>query len=118
MRLHITPAMVEGAYELLRSTPPFKRWKLPTSDELGFKVTAQADRYGHYNDGKPQGHWPHIAISVAHVKDLTTLLEVIAHEMCHIRQGQLGRNVADHGLVFKRLAKQVCKRHGFKQETF
>lgn len=118
MTLHITPKLIEHAYELLRATQPFKKWKLPPADALGFKVTAQGDRYGHYNDGKPQGHWPHIAISTVHVKDLKTLLEVLAHEMVHIRQGQLGRDVADHGRVFKRLAAQVCKRHGFSMETF
>jgi uncharacterized protein YjaZ len=118
MTLRLTPQNIEDAYNYLKNTAPFNKWKLPDSDDIGFKVTKQADRYGHYNDGKPQGHWPHIAVSVVHTRDTPMLLAVIAHELCHIRLGQLGKSCADHGRLFKQLAKRVCAAHGFDIKTF
>lgn len=118
MSVHFTPQNLEDAYTYLRGTAPFNKWNLPDADSLGFKITKQADRFGHYNDGMPQGHWPHLAISVAHTKDTATLFPVVAHEMCHMRLGLLGKNCADHGRLFKSLAKKVCEVHGFDAKSF
>lgn len=116
--LHLTPAMLEGTYELLRLTAPFKAWKLPHADELEFRVTNHADRFGHYDDKDGKG-WPDISISARHVKNLKTLTEVMAHEMVHIRQSQGTISpVMDHGREFMRLADQVCRRHGFDRAVF
>lgn len=118
MTLHFTPQNLEDAYNYLKGTAPFNKWGLPDSDSIGFKVTKQVDRYGHFNDGKPQGHWPHLAISIANTKDTGTLFPVLAHELCHMRLGLLGKDCADHGRLFKQLAKRVCAAHGFDLETF
>lgn len=37
--LHLTLEMLEGAYEYLRTTPPFRRWKLPPGADIEFHVT-------------------------------------------------------------------------------
>jgi len=34
MTLPLTPATLTAAYEFLRTTPPFKGWKLPHADEV------------------------------------------------------------------------------------
>jgi hypothetical protein len=109
--LGLTPALIEATYERWRSVQPFKSWGLPAPDAIGFQVTGHVDRYGHYDDGKPQGRTPHIAVSAKHVKDLPTLDAVIAHELCHMRQEQLGGEKDDHGRKFKRAAAAVLKRH-------
>ena len=31
-RLHLTPDLLEGAYEYLRLSPPFREWRLPDGD--------------------------------------------------------------------------------------
>lgn len=118
--LHMTPAMLEGCYELLRSTPPFRRWQLPLADDIIFHVTAHDDRHGHFTE-HPRWKYPRIGISVAHVKTLAALTEVMAHEMIHLHLFQRKGNPTwyeGHGAPFRRLAQQVCARHGFDLATF
>lgn len=117
--LHMTPAMLEAAYELLRLTPPFRRWKLPEADTISFHVTAHDDRHGHFTEHR---RWknPRIGISVAHVKTLPDLAEVMAHEMIHLHLFRLkgAKWYAGHGAPFRRLAEQVCKAHDFDLSKF
>lgn len=115
--LHLTPALLENSYELLRLTPPFKRWKLPHADDLEFRVTNHADRFGHYDDRDGKAI-PNIAVSSRHVKTLLGLFELLAHEMCHLYLHRQGRKWEHHGPSFQRLADQVCRHHGFNREQF
>lgn len=112
--LHPTPELCEQTYELLRLTLPFRRWKLPHADALEFRVTRCTDRFGHFREGKS---WSDITISSFHVKTLAKLTETMAHEMCHVREWQLGAK-GNHGAVFGKLADLVCRRHGFDRRTF
>jgi len=107
MALHITPDLLERTYELLRHTRPFRRWKLPEADDVEFHVTRHRDRFGDCTDGDPYT----IRISSTKHDTLATVLETMAHEMCHMRD-------ITHGKVFTRLAKQVCRHHGFDPKTF
>ena len=45
MALRLTPEILEGAYEFLRATPPFRGWRLPHADEVEFVVS----RHRHNN---------------------------------------------------------------------
>jgi hypothetical protein len=114
--LHITPAMCETAYELLRTTPPFRGWHLPHADEVRFKISGDLWAYGsHWHD--PKGH--EIRISYRNIKQLGTLTRVMAHEMCHMREVQLkSRSDVMHGRTFQRLKAQVCKWHHFDIGAF
>lgn len=118
MRLHSTPEMLEAAYELLRATPPFKRWKLPASDDVEFHVTRIPGCYGYLHCNVTTKTYI-IKISHEHIPHVTKMLATMAHEMCHMRQHLLepNRPVA-HGPKFKRLAAQVCRHHGFDAATF
>lgn len=120
MPLALTPAMLAGAYEYLRTTPPFRTWKLPHADEVEFHITLHRDRYGDHNEiPRPVEHC--IRASAHNVKTTLSLLELMAHEMIHGYQDvvrKTGSKRTPHNAEFKRLAKRVCKIHGFKYEGF
>lgn len=121
MGFHLTPAMVETAYELLRMTPPFNRWKLPHADDLAFEVTGHEDRFGSFHFDVDNPGKERLTVSAVHVKSLDLLQRTLAHEMCHIREWRLSpakAQRANHGKLYNRLADQVCKRHGFERGTF
>lgn len=107
MTLKLTPEILAHAYEFLRSTPPFRRWKLPPYSGFQFRVTKHLDRYAHFNPAIPE-----IAVSERKVGHTHTLLVAVAHEMVHA-SGPLG-----HGAAFKRKADLVCKHHGFDPKEF
>jgi predicted SprT family Zn-dependent metalloprotease len=114
--IHLTPSMLEASYELLRTTPPFKRWKLPEADDVEFHVTKHRDRQADctsYVDMRVV-----IRISTTFHGRVAALLETMAHEMCHIHQRRLSPGEREHGAAFKRLAAQVCRHHGFDPKTF
>lgn len=103
--------MLESAYELLRTTPPFRNWRLPAVDEVAFHVT----RFAHDADCHYDGMNFTIRISDHKHATLRELLETMAHEMCHMRYPN---DKAHHGRLFKRLAAQTCRHHGFDPTTF
>jgi len=115
--LHLTPDIVIAAYELLRTTPPFRGWRLPHADEVRFRIVADRGAYGtHRVDAS--GH--EISISHRNAHHIDTLLRVMAHEMCHMQEIRLGfkRNDVVHGALFQRLADKVCKYHNFDRGAF
>lgn len=117
MTIHITTEMVETAYELLRLSPPFKRWRLPHPDEIAFHVTAikgraQAD---HTHDGTRHI----IRINPTRHHTLTSMVATLAHEMVHMREYEMGlRADVLHGATFQRMADQVCRYHSFDRGQF
>lgn len=113
--LSITPEIIESAYEFLRTTLPFRRWKLPPADDIEFRVVRDPTIYGSYIE--ESSHI--IAISDRLVGHTTTLLATLAHEMIHLYQairGTGGKN--QHGVEFRKFAAQVCKAHGFDPKAF
>lgn len=122
MTLHLTPEILERGYELLRATPPFKRWKLPHADNVELFVTMHRDRNGHFRglDHRKPGPYeePEIAVSLRNVKTCPELLAVLAHEMIHMRLDILKSPDYAHGPKFQRLAASVCRIHGFDQKVF
>ena len=42
--MKLTPGILEAAYEFLRTTPPFKGWKLPSGVDITFRVIKKLDR--------------------------------------------------------------------------
>ena len=114
MALHITPEMLEAAYELLRATPPFNRWKLPHADDVEFHVTTSP-----HHDAiccEPGG----IHVSGALHSYLPGVLQTMAHEMIHLyhmRQNTFRQDAA-HGEAFRKAVRQVCRYHGFDPKRF
>lgn len=119
--LHLTPAMLESAYELLRTTPPFNKWKLPESDAVEFHVKTLSGCVAKYN--MLSGDTKHrISLCAESSSSLLDVLEHMAHEMVHLHQrAHSVRSIsqsATHGYHFKRLAAQVCRRLAFDPATF
>lgn len=113
--LHLTPEMVEAAYELLRATRPFRRWRLPPADEVEFHIR----HFAHHADCAKHvsGRFTIRVSSRLHGR-LDHLVETVAHEMVHIQQDHVAPREGSHGRAFHRLAAQVCRHHGFDPQRF
>jgi hypothetical protein len=119
MALRLTHENLPAAYEYLRSCAPFRRWGLPHADELEFKVTRDKDCWG-YMHGDVRSPNAVIAISEIRTGSSATLLQVMAHEMTHLRQHVRKTETANtqHNAEFMRLARQVCRHHVFDFKAF
>jgi hypothetical protein len=111
MTLPLTPEMVESAYDFLRGTPPFKRWKLPVPDDVVFHVTGARSHMAAYAPDGKKGH--QIYVSAKMVGHTDTLLKAVAHEMAHMRQQVMGDRSLAHNANFFRLTARIAKYHGF-----
>lgn len=122
--LHLTPEILRATYDFFCTTLPFRRWNLPSSEVVGFKVTGDKTKFGccatydierKNNKEKEMLH----VIEVSNVKVLHTgtLLVTMAHEMVHVHLDRK-KVRAHHGADFKRCAKRICQVHGFDLLTF
>lgn len=105
--MHLTPAILEAQYELLRVCPPFRRWRMPPGDEVEFHVITSSSWAGDYEFRKGvhlirvNGKW---------CGTLLNLQRVVAHEMVHLHlQIAFPRDQSHHGARFKAKAALVCK---------
>jgi hypothetical protein len=114
--LHLTPAILAAGYDYLRATPPFNRWKLPPSEEISWHVINKAPHVDGFCTSFKNGTF-RIEVNARKVKVTDTLLPALAHEACHVRLFSLGVK-AHHGYAFKKLAKSVCRQHGWREELF
>jgi hypothetical protein len=113
----INEESVARSYDMLRAVAPFNRWKLPPSSELKFRVVKSKKFAGEFRamTDKRQRHT--ICISSIHCHHLDTLVLIMAHEMCHLRQCINGWPL-NHGKRFDKMKKLVCKCHGFDPAVF
>lgn len=115
--IYITPEQMELAYELLRASPPFKRWRLPSPDTIEFHAVPmrgqdQADC--HWNGNR---HVIRIASNRHH--SLPPLIVTMAHEMVHLHLDiSYPRDRAHHGRRFNQHADIVCRHHVFDRGQF
>lgn len=114
MTLRLTPDMLAAGYDFLRTTEPFRHWKLPHSDDLGFHVVRHAGLSADF--GVKKGV-PFIRVSEAGNGHTSTLLASLCHEMIHLRQHLPGDREL-HGPRFQRMAARVCALHGFDPKIF
>lgn len=113
--LHPGPETAAALYNLLRTTPPYDRWKLPPADEVGFTITHSYKEAGRfYVDAKDV---PHIELSAKCAGTLQGMLPIMGHEMIHLRIHLLGIHEY-HGPNFRRLGLGVCHKHQFDPMTF
>lgn len=117
MTLPLHPDMLASAYDYLRTTPPFRGWRLPDSDDVIFKVANSNTHFGWYDRKKGQHT---LAVSRKAVGHTVTLMASMAHEAIHLHQAIAGLETpgTQHNANFKKLAKQVCKYHGFDPNEF
>ena len=118
--LVLTPESLEGAYEFLRATPPFRRMNLPHADNIVFKVMVARDRFGHFRGRfKSTPDLNEIGVSQHVVHSTEILMATMAHEMIHLHQHEKGTATrAVHNAEFRRLAARVCRIHGFDLASF
>jgi hypothetical protein len=114
MTLRLTPDMLASGYDFLRTTEPFRRWRLPESDEVGFHVVRDPALSADF--GVREG-MPCIRVSEINNGHAVTLLATLSHEMIHLRQHLTGDR-EHHGRRFKRMAARVCAVHGFDPKAF
>jgi len=114
MSLPLTKELLRGTYDFLRLTPPFKKWKLPPGELVDFRVTRNATVHGDHLLRKGQHR---IRVSSKKVGATRTLLELMAHEMVHVKCDREGVR-SEHGAAFKRAARTVCRYHGFDEACF
>jgi hypothetical protein len=115
--LPLNKEMLEAAYELARTTPPFKSWNLPDGEDISFRVTRDPFRRGHYRKDKHGRH--EIAVSALSIGYTHNLFETVCHEAIHLHQEISGMaNGAEHNASFRKLAAGVCKFHGFDPKLF
>ncbi len=113
--LFLTPDILCGAYDFMRLTPPFRRWKLPCGEEVEFRVGAPTDLRGwHIRSPMLDGHHV-VGVSKACIGRVDSLMAVMAHEMIHVRQSERRTETRNtiHNAEFRYLARLVCKHHGF-----
>lgn len=114
MSLPLTPDLLRSAYEFLRSTPPFRSWKLPPGESVRFHVTRHRDREGDH--GVEKG--VHVVrVSSRNIGHTESLLIVLAHEMVHMYQ-EAQKVRAAHNPAFCRLSRRVCRYHGWDPKVF
>lgn len=116
---HLTPFNLEAAYALLLTAPPFRAWRLPPPDQVEFKVSATRERMAGCAKYRYKDQWE-IDVSSRFVSTLANLIECMAHEMIHLRQmvRKTETKGVEHNAEFRKLAKQVCARHGFDPKRF
>jgi hypothetical protein len=114
----ITEEMLAAAYELLRVTPPIRRWKLPPATEIRFSVTVSRACMARLI--LPPSGRPIIEVSEKSVSTLLPLCAAVAHEMVHLHEHLSGDMRADckHGRSYRRRAKAVCDMHRFDPMQF
>src|SRR3990167_7488256 len=114
MSLPLTPALLEAAYEYLRATPPFRAWHLPPATGVKFVVTKHRDREG---DHGVEGGVDILRVSSNVIGHTNSLLQVIGHEMIHMRQA-VQKVRSNHNADFHRMARRACKYHGWDVKLF
>lgn len=116
--LAINPERMAAVYTMLRTFPPFCRWKLPPAELVKFHVEKTDRRFAFWwIDG---GGTHHIAVSKKRHYTMLTLVMSMAHEMLHVKQRVARTETAntEHNAEFKHLAKRLCQTMGFDYGAF
>ena len=100
--MKVTPALCRAAYEFMRAAS-FIGARLPTAKRVEF-ITNKLVHHGYYGlvDGQ------HTIWINKGTKTPTQLLQVVAHEMCHVALSHHASRTGDwHDEYFKALARSV-----------
>lgn len=116
--MKLTPEMLAASYEFLRTTLPFKHWKLPHADEVAFSVMVHKKNMADHCIDRKQHT---IRVAENHTVSTDALLCVMAHEMVHAYQDgvtKTGSRRVVHNKEFVRLGKRICAIHGWNINLF
>jgi hypothetical protein len=116
MQLVLTIDILRAAYGYLDKTPPFDHWNLPDAEDIVFHVGQTKLDYACCYMEKNKLH---ITLSAKMHGTTDTLMRSMAHEMIHVYQmHHRMRQTSDHDASWQKLAKRVCKYHGFDPKPF
>ena len=115
MTLRLTPDMLAAAYDFLRATPPFKSWKLPEAEEVGFHVVRDTKIFADF--GMDEAGIPLIRVSEARNGHAVTLLATMGHEMIHLHQVRLGDS-GNHNAVVLQAGAPCLRRPWLRPQIF
>jgi hypothetical protein len=120
MALKLSPELIAAAYEFLRVTAPFRSWRLPPAGEVEFVVSRHRFAVGYHRGARRKTRSHEIGISEVCVGHTNTLLRTMAHEMIHQYQQRARSETAhtEHNAEFVRLARLVCRYHGWDEREF
>jgi len=127
MKIPIKKETIKAIYSMYRSVSPFCRWGLPPSEEVYFVPMRSKINRGHYDNTWEPGDCARKVLHKIRIDrscSLEELIHTMPHEMIHLRQQRAGystkyKNNEDwHGKDFDKMARQVCKRFGFKLKKF
>ena len=105
----VTPQTVQAVYEMLICLPPFNRWNLPPSKQVGFEVHKDPTCLGEY---EPEPHV--IRISEAKNGHLDTVVKTVAHEIIHMRLYlKRSKSWDKHDNQFNELSHKIAITLGF-----
>jgi hypothetical protein len=115
MTLRLTPDILAAGYSFLRECQPFKGWRLPEADDIGFCVVR--DPKIHADFGVENGV-PIIRVSENGAGHTSTLLAALSHELIHLRQHLRGDRETHGRPRFQKAAARICQIHGWDLKTF
>lgn len=119
MTLPLNPDILAAAYDFLAATEPFRRWNLPDSDDVKFRVVRSKWVFGRYVwDGTHA-----IEMSSSSIGQTDTLMRFMAHEIIHVHLRLTGMESKSkdpnvHNAAFRKLAARVCATHGWDLKAF
>jgi len=117
--LPLTPEILRAAYDFLRTTPPFRSWRLPPGSEVEFHVLRTKQFEGdHAKYVRRDKHV--VRVSAGKIGHSNSLLAVMGHEMIHMTQ-EIDKTYTPntiHNKAFHRAAAIVCRYHGFDPQLF
>jgi hypothetical protein len=117
--IHLTPEIVEAAYNLLKEAAPFKGWNLPDADDIEFVILRTRKHWADYSfEGKPSTGRHIIRLSHKKHSHLDTVLMSVAHEILHMMQQLQNVKESQHGDYWQQLADEVCELHGWDRMAF
>lgn len=111
--MKVTAQTLRAVYTLLRTLPPFKRWKLPTADNVIFEVLKRDKDHASLEHGK----YPVVSVNPHTHNTLLHVVESVAHEIAHMRQRKFDGGMT-HNKRFQKIALQICNSLGLDPQRF
>ena len=117
MAFILTAEHLKASYDLLCTTPPFRNWNLPDSDDVVFK-TDRSRTMSAWQTFDGERHV--ICVSTACVSSIDLLNRYMAHELIHVHEAnvRIDRNDVEHSAAWRKWAAQVCRAHGYDPAAF
>lgn len=117
-QVHFSPEDLRTLYDMNRTLPPFKGWKLPPGNEVEFHFVPMRGQDQADCQELANGRW-RIRLAANKHRTLSAAIMTLQHEMVHLHLGTAyPRDRAHHGTRFQKAADRVCKIMGWDRGQF